>query len=136
MQNKILLITLLSTALLVVGCVEQPKPEVVKVVEKAKPKPKKKYIAPKAPKKNIKLKEVEDENFSSEYMYPDAKKKETVKVAETTTPTDISESSPVEVSMNNSECIAMIGQEKFNKYSEMYGGASGALKKCKMLKAL
>ena len=135
MQNKTLLIALITTALLVVGCVEQPKPEVVKVVEKAKPKPKKKYVAPKAPKKNIKLKEVEDENFSSEYMYPDAKKKETVKVAETTTPVT-SESSPVEVSMNNSECIAMIGQEKFDKYSEMYGGASGALKKCKMLKAL
>ena len=135
MQNKTLLIALITTALLVVGCVEQPKPQVVKVVEKPKPKPKKKYVAPKAPKKNIKLKEVEDENFSSEYMYPDAKKKETVKVAETTTPVT-SESSPVEVSMNNSECIAMIGQEKFDKYSQMYGGASGALKKCKMLKAL
>jgi len=135
MQNKTLLITLLSTALLVVGCVEQPKPEVVKVVEKAKPKPKKKYVAPKAPKKNIKLKEVEDKNFSSEYMYPDAKKKETTKIAKSTTP-ETSESAPIEGSMNNSECIAMIGQEKFDKYSEIYGGSSGALKKCKMLKAL
>ena len=134
MQNKTLFITLLSTSLLMVGCVEQPKPKVVPKVVK-KPKPKKRYIVPKAPKKNIKLKKVEDENFSSEYMYPDAKKKETVKVAKTTTP-ETSENTPVEVSMNNSECIAMIGQEKFDKYSEMYGGASGALKKCKMLKAL
>jgi len=134
MQNKTLFITLLSTSLLMVGCVEQPKPKVVPKVVK-KPKPKKRYIAPKAPKKNIKLKKVEDENFSSEYMYPDAKKKETVKVAKTTTP-ETSENTPVEVSMNNSECIAMIGQEKFDKYSEMFGGAAGALKKCKMLKAL
>ena len=133
MQNKTLFVTLLSTALLIVGCGKQPQPKVIKVVEK--PKPKKRYVAPKAPKKDIKLKEVEDENFSSEYMYPDAKKKETAKVSESTTPVT-SESSPAVVSMNNSECIAMIGQEKFDKYSEMYGGASGALKKCKMLKAL
>jgi hypothetical protein len=133
MQNKTLFVTLLSTALLIVGCGKQPQPKVIKVVEK--PKPKKRYVAPKAPKKNIELKEVEDENFSSEYMYPDAKKKETAKVSESTTPVT-SESSPAVVSMNNSECIAMIGQEKFDKYSEMYGGASGALKKCKMLKAL
>jgi len=131
MQNKTLFVTLLSTALLIVGCGKQPQPKVIKVVEK--PKPKKRYVAPKAPKKDIKL--LEDENFSSEYMYPDAKKKETAKVSESTTPVT-SESSPAVVSMNNSECIAMIGQEKLDKYSEMYGGASGALKKCKMLKAL
>ena len=125
MQNKTLFVTLLSTALLIVGCGKQPQPKVIKVVEKPKPS----YIAPKAPKKNIKLKEVEDENFSSEYMYPDAKKKETAKVSESTTPVT-SESSPAVVIMNNSECIAMIGQEKLDKYSEMYGGASGALKKC------
>ena len=30
----------------------------------------------------------------------------------------------------------MIGQEKFDKYSNMLGGEAGAIKKCKMLKAL
>ena len=133
MKNKILSVTLLLSSFLMVGCVQQPPSKIVKVVEK--PKPKTSQSGSKAPKKNIKLKEVEDENFSSEYMYPDAKKKETAKIKEpeSTVAADIN---PVVTSMSNSECIAMIGQEKFNKYSQMYGGSAGALKKCKMLKAL
>ena len=130
MPNKTLLIILLATALLVVGCVEQPQPKAVKAVEK----PKQTYVAPKAPKKNIKLKEVEDENFSSEYMYPKAKKQEVAKVKEPVANTE--DINPAISSMSNGECIAMIGQEKFDKYSQMYGGSSAALKKCKMLKAM
>ena len=86
---------------------------------------------PPAPKKDIKLKEVEDDNFSSDYMYPETNKKSAKKVAEAPV---VADAAPVHA-MTNEECIAMIGQEKFNKYSEMFGTA-GALKKCKMLKAL
>ena len=136
MQNKTLLITLLSTALLVVGCVEQPKPEVVKVVAKPKPKPKprKTYVTPKAPKKNIKLKEVEDKNFSSDYMYPETDKKSKKKVKEKVSTVASTEVSPA--AMTKIECLSMIGQDKFDKYAQMLGSDAGAIKKCPMLKAL
>ena len=133
MKRKIFYIALCSTAIFFVGCNQQPKPKAVQVLKK--PEPKKSYVTPVAPKKIIELKEVEDDNFSSEYMYPDAKKKETAQITENTTPAT-SEHNLIEGSMTNSECIAMIGQEKFDQYSEMYGGTSAALKKCKMLKAL
>ena len=135
MQNKTLLIALITTALLVVGCVEQPKPQVVKVVEKPKPKPKKKYVAPKAPKKNIELKEVEDENFSSDYMYPETDKKSKKKVKEKVSTVASTEVSPA-AAMTKKECLSMIGQDKFDKYAQMLGSDAGAIKKCAMLKAL
>ena len=137
MQNKTLLITLITTALLVVGCVEQPKPEVVKVVAKPKPKPKPKktYVTPKAPKKNIKLKEVEDENFSSDYMYPETDKKSKKKVEEKVSTVASTEVSPA-AAMTKKECLSMIGQDKFDKYAQMLGSDAGAIKKCAMLKAL
>ena len=135
MQNKTLLIALITTALLVVGCVEQPKPKVVKVVEKPKPKPKKKYVAPKAPKKNIELKEVEDENFSSDYMYPETDKKSKKKVKEKVS-TVASTEVPPAAAMTKKECLSMIGQDKFDKYAQMLGSDAGAIKKCAMLKAL
>ena len=132
MQNKTLLITLITTALLVVGCVEQPQPKVVKVVEK--PKPKTNYAAPKAPKKNIKLKEVEDENFSSDYMYPETDKKSKKKVEEKVSTVASTGVSPT--AMTKTECLSMIGQDKFDKYAQMLGSDAGAIKKCAMLKAL
>ena len=135
MQNKTLLIALITTALLVVGCVEQPKPQVVKVVEKPKPKPKKKYVAPKAPKKNIELKEVEDKNFSSDYMYPETDKKSKKKVKEKVSTVASTEVSPA-AAMTKTECLSMIGQDKFDKYAQMLGSDAGAIKKCAMLKAL
>ena len=128
-------VPILSASLLMTGCVTQQTAPVVKVEKPVKKvKAKKRYKAPKAPKKNIKLKEVEDENFSSEYMYPKAKKQEVAKVKEPVAYTE--DINPAISSMSNGECIAMIGQEKFDKYSQMYGGSSAALKKCKMLKAM
>ena len=121
-------ILMTATLLFLTGCVhEQPVVvQEVKVVKKAK----KKHYAPPPPKKKIKLKEVEDENFSSEYMYPETKKKSTkVKKIETA-------ATPAASSMTKDECISMIGQEKFDKYAQMYGGESASLKKCKMLKVL
>ena len=140
MKHKTLYITLLGTALLFVGCTPQPVVEPAeKVVKKpkTKPKAKKRRKAPKAPKKNIKLKEVEDTNFSSEYMYPETKTKKAkpvavAKVASTETTAPAASTS----NMSRGECISMIGQAKFDKYTQMLGDEASAIKRCKMLKAM
>ena len=119
---------LLGTAFLMLGCNQQPK--VQQPVQPVKPK---NTVPVPAPKKNIKLKAVEDENFSSEYMYPETDRKAAKKQEEVTVlATENSSGS----AMTNAECISMIGQEKFDRYAQMFGGDAGALKKCKMLKAL
>ncbi|MCD6211505.1 MAG: hypothetical protein J7J02_00860 [Sulfurovum sp.] len=138
MKRNTLHIILLGTALLFVGCTPQPVVEPAKkVVKKPKAKAKKRYKAPKAPKKNIKLKEVEDTNFSSEYMYPETKTKKakpvTVAKADTTEPVTPAASTS---NMSRGECISMIGQEKFDKYTQMLGDEASAIKRCKMLKAM
>jgi len=97
---------------------------------KAKAKAKRASAIPTAPKKNIKLKKVEDNNYSSGYMYPGAAKKKPVKVAQAT-PT-----ASTNTSMNKAECIAMIGAEKFDKYTQMFGSEAASLKRCTMLKAM
>ena len=119
---------LLGTAFFMLGCNQQPR--VQQPVQHVKPKT---SVPAPAPKKNIKLKEVEDENFSSEYMYPETDKKAAKKQEEVTT---LATESGSVSAMTNAECISMIGQEKFDKYAQMFGGDAGALKKCKMLKAL
>jgi PBP1b-binding outer membrane lipoprotein LpoB len=122
------LIPIIGTALMMVGCQQQPAIQPAPVV-----KPKPKVHAAQPPKKNIKLKEVEDENFSSEYMYPETDKKAAKKQEEVTT---VATEDRSVSAMTNEECISMIGREKFDKYAQMFGGNAGALKKCKMLKAL
>lgn len=119
----------LLTSLIMVGCQQQP------IVQQPAPivKPKPKVYAPKAPKKDIELKEVEDENFSSEYMYPETAKKSKKKVEEKVSTVATSE---VSAAMTKTECLSMIGQEKFDKYAQMLGSDAGAIKKCAMLKAL
>ena len=127
-------IPLLSASLLMLGCTAQKAPvvkapPVKKVVKK---KHKRTYVAPKPKKKNIKLKKVEDTNFSSEYMYPKAKRKKekTVKVAKaeaTKAPSS---------SMTKAKCISMIGQNKFDKYTQMLGNETSAIKRCQMIKAM
>jgi len=87
------------------------------------------FSLPPAPKKNIKLKKVEDNNYSSGYMYPSATKKKPLKVAQTTT-------TSTSTSMDRAQCITMIGQEKFDKYTQMFGSEAASLKRCKMLKAM
>ena len=39
-------------------------------------------------------------------------------------------------SMTKSECISMIGGDKFERYSKRFGGESGAIKRCAILKRL
>ena len=86
------------------------------------------YLPP-PPRKKIKLKEVKDTNFDSAYMYPeDTKKREK---AETPEQTSIAATD----TMDKEECIAMISQEKFDKYAAMFGSEDASIKRCKMLKA-
>lgn len=40
------------------------------------------------------------------------------------------------ISMTKSECISMIGNEKFERYSKRFGGEAGAIKRCAILKKL
>jgi len=143
MQLIKLCIPILSASLLMTGCVTQQTAPVLKepVKKVAKPKKskkvKKKSTRAKAPKKNIKLKEVEDSNFSSEYMYPETKKKKKkpVTVAEADS-TETAAPAASTSSMSRGECISMIGQEKFDKYTQMLGDEASAIKRCKMLKAM
>jgi len=123
-------ILLIATFLLLTGCVQQPAVQKTKV--KKDTNTTQKHYAPPPPKKKIELKEVEDENFSSEYMYPETKKK----IHEVQKTETVTTAAPLSSDMTKNECIAMIGQEKFDKYTQMYGGESASLKKCKMLKAL
>jgi PBP1b-binding outer membrane lipoprotein LpoB len=80
------------------------------------------------PKKNIKLKKVEDNNYSSDYMYPDDKKKKTEETAVTTA----TQTAP----MSRAECIAMIGEAKFDRYTQMFGSEAAAIKRCMMIRAM
>ena len=79
------------------------------------------------PKQNIKLKKVEDTNYNSDYMYPDDKKTKSTQTVATATPT---------VSMNKAECVTMIGEAKFERYTQMFGGEAAAIKRCAMIRAM
>ena len=106
----------------------------VRIIEK-QPQPAVKHTAkqntlPPAPKKNLKLKEVDDTNYSDKYMYPEdtaAAKKDPAKATEISTTSN---------AMTKDECISMISQEKFDKYTEMFGSEASSIKRCTMLKAM
>jgi len=132
-------IPILSASLLMLGCTTQKNtPEVKGSVETVKDvKPTKTY-APAPPRKKIKLKKVEDSNFSSEYMYPETntKKEKSVAVVQTDSIKVSAPEPATAATMDKGECIAMIGQEKFDKYTQMLGGETSAIKRCQMLKAM
>jgi len=44
--------------------------------------------------------------------------------------------SGLSTTMSKSECISMIGQAKFDRYTKRFGGESGAIKRCAILKKL
>lgn len=120
MKYSIITITIL---MLLAGC-DQPT-----VKDKNTAHVVKQTYMPPPPKKKIKLKEIDDTNFNAAYMYPeDTKKKETVK-----TPTQTPIATPD--TMNKEECIAMITQEKFDKYAAIFGSEDASIKRCKMIKA-
>jgi hypothetical protein len=90
-----------------------------------------KHTIPKKPKKKIKLKTVEDQNFSPDYMYPTTSKT-TKKIAQIQPIKD----TPAQTSaMSKDECISMIGQERFDRYIQLLGSQSSAIKRCQMIKA-
>jgi len=45
-------------------------------------------------------------------------------------------SASIRSSMTKDECISMIGRTKFERYSKRFGGESGAIKRCAILKKL
>ena len=124
---------------LIIGCGAREK-NVKPIIEK-KPQSQVKKSAhtvpqsklPPAPKKKIKLKEVDDKNYTDKYMYPEdtaAAKKDPVKA----------ESAPSKAAsvsgMSREECITMITQVKFDKYTTMFGSEEASIKRCAMIKAM
>ncbi len=135
----------LSLALLLAGCTQSsvpvaPKPVVQKVAPKPvvkKPVVKKPVVVkkqlPPPPKKDIKLREVDDTNFNPDYMYPEDKKAAPKTVEKAPTPI---EPAAATGGMSKEECIGMITQEKFDKYTAMFGSEEASIKRCNMLKAM
>lgn len=111
------------TLLLILGGCDQP--EVQEKQDRLTEVQKQAYAPPPPPKKPIKLKDVNDTNFNEDYMYPKATKKKP-------TPQEALASGD---SMDKAECIAMITQEKFDKYTAIFGSEAASIKRCKMLKA-
>lgn len=144
-------ISLLTLALLS-GCVSQNNQSVrAPIVHKQTSQDVTRLTPPRAPKKYIKLKEVDDNNFNDKYMYPeDSVEKETAERPTAKVPTvekstienpAIKKSSvptPIATSaaMTKEECISMISKEKFDKYSQMFGNENASIKRCTMLKAM
>ena len=123
----------LTALIFLAGCASNGTQPVVKEAPKVV---KKEYVAvPPRPKKEHELKEVEDTNFSDAYMYPEgsAVKAKVAKLVADPTAT----AAPVATSgaMNKEQCIAMISQEKFDKYATMFGSEAASIKRCKMIKA-
>lgn len=88
---------------------------------------------PPRPKKTIQLKKVEDDNFSPEYMYPEDREKRTESIAsaQQETPTPPEAPGPI---ITKEECIDIIGQEKFDKYTALLGSEEASLKRCEIIK--
>jgi hypothetical protein len=128
---KYLLISLL-TLFSIIGCGSRGNDHiVVKKQPVAKPIPHTMKTLPPPPKKEIKLKEVEDSNYTDDYMYPEDTK------AAKKDPTEKQAPAPVtNAGMTREECIAMISQEKFDKYTAMFGSEAASIKRCMMLKAM
>jgi hypothetical protein len=97
---------------------------------------------PQAAKTTFKSKEVQDGNFTSEYMYPVGSKKpdtpqlEQFTAMESNVSTESNITEPTVLGMRKSECIQMIGQEKFDKYAQIFGSEISSIKRCVMLKAV
>jgi len=128
------MITLSVIALLLLsGCMGTQQPLYRPVAQPPKPKPKP-VTTPVKPTKVHELKEVQDDNFDPDYMYPETPKKR-YKEPETTQPV---ERAPVATPerMGKEECIGMIGQAKFDKYTQMLGSETAAIKRCVLLKSM
>lgn len=87
-----------------------------------------------APKKVTVLKTVEDTNYSSKYMYPKAKEKVS-EIKQIRTVTKKLDANPNQA-MTKEECVGMIGEAKFSKYTQMFGSEASSLKRCAILKRM
>jgi hypothetical protein len=129
MSNYKFWIMLATASLFIAGCADK-----TPIVTKAPVKETNttKVPVPQRAHKKIELKEVQDGNYSSAYMYPQdkVKKEKVVKVAAVETPASTSNT------MSKEECVNMIGQEKFDKYTQMFGNEASSIKRCAMLKAM
>ncbi len=122
---KYTVVTLSLFMLLLSACGSQAdtpvpvKKDVTQTVEKKAPPP--------PPKKTHKLKEVKNTNYETAYMYPEDKKKKKEKVSTTVN---------TSAEMSKEECVAMVTQEKFDKYTTMFGSEEASIKRCQMIKAM
>ena len=118
-----------TVALFIAGCADKT-PTVTKTTVKETNIP-----VPQRIDKKIELKEVQDGNYSSAYMYPEdkAKKEKVVKVAEAESAATVATTANA---MSKEECVSMMGQEKFDKYTQMFGNEASSIKRCAMLKAM
>jgi hypothetical protein len=95
-----------------------------------------------APPRKPKLKKVEDDNFSPEYMYPESTGKKRKRSSSSSDAQNRKEDSatpkatPTPASVTKEECIALIGETKYDRYVEMLGSEAAALKRCTLLKAI
>ena len=126
-------ITLSALTLLLAGCTSTQPPVYRPVQEQPKPKPKP-VVMPEKPTQVHELKEVQDDNFDPDYMYPETPKKK-YKEPESQTTADTAPVAASE-SMGREECIAMIGQAKFDKYTQMLGSENAAIKRCILMKSM
>jgi len=116
------------SSFLMVGCMTQQ--PVYRPLPKPKPATQKPVVKPDKPTKVHKLKEVQDNNFDPDYMYPETPKRTRTQTKTDTAPVNVAES------MGKEECIAMIGQAKFDKYTQMLGSEDAAIKRCILLKSM
>lgn len=126
-------IVTISTLLLLAGCMPQdPQPVKKQAISKEQNTTKvmKRSAPPPPPKKEIELKEVEDTNYNDAYMYPQTPAQKETVVQQASAPVNTGST------MGKQECIAMISQEKFDKYTAMFGSESASIKRCNMIKAM
>jgi len=119
---------------LLIGCMNE-QPHYRPIPPKPVVEPQTPVIKPEKPKKIYRLKEVQDNNFNPEYMYPETSGR-IRKVSRNTSAEDAASAIKATETVSRDECISMIGQEKFDKYTRMLGGESGAIKRCAMLRSM
>lgn len=129
------IILLTTTALLIVGC-SQKSPTAVsqtttKETNESIEAPKK--VVPQRVYRKFVPKRIDDTNYNADYAYPEDKvtKVKPLKTVEN----NISTTKPSHA-MSKEACITMIGEEKFNKYTQMLGSEASSIKRCAMLKAM
>jgi hypothetical protein len=122
------------SSFLLVGCMNH-QPLYRPVPPKPKVKPQAPEVKTEKPTEVHELKEVQDNNFDPDYMYPETPKR-TRKASHNTSSTTTVPAAKAAESMTRDECISMIGQSKFDKYTQMLGSESAAIKRCIMIRSM